>query len=63
MIDKKFSLRKKKKRKTNSNQKNNDQSWYKIKLNQILRYKIKNKIKTKYIAIKRLRVKFDIINK
>jgi len=34
----------------------------KIKLNQILREKIK-KIKIKYIAIKRLRIIFDIINK
>jgi hypothetical protein len=34
----------------------------KIKLNQILRDEIK-KNKTKYIAIKRLRIKFEIINK
>jgi len=33
----------------------------KIKLNQILRDKIKKK--TKYIAIKSLRIKFDIISK
>jgi hypothetical protein len=36
----------------------------KIKLNQILRDKIeKKKIQTKYIAIKNLRTKFDIISK
>jgi hypothetical protein len=36
----------------------------KIKLNQILRDKTKKKIfKTKYIAIKSLRTKFDIISK
>jgi hypothetical protein len=35
----------------------------KIKLNQILRDKIKKKIKTKYIAIKKLITKLDIINK
>jgi hypothetical protein len=35
----------------------------KIKLNQILRYEIeKKKIQTKYIAIKSLRIKFDIIS-
>jgi hypothetical protein len=36
----------------------------KIKLNQILRNKIiKKKIQTKYISIKSLRTKFDIISK
>ena len=36
----------------------------KIKLNQILRYESKKKkIQTKYIAIKSLRTKFNIINK
>ena len=35
----------------------------KIKLNQISNDEIEKKIKTKYIAIKRLRTKFDIINK
>jgi len=36
----------------------------KIKLNQILRDKIKKKrFKTKYIAIKNLRIKFNVINK
>ena len=36
----------------------------KIKLNQILRDEIeKKKFKTKYIAIKNLRIKFDTINK
>ena len=36
----------------------------KIKLNQILRDEIeKKKFKTKYIAIKSLRTKFDIISK
>jgi hypothetical protein len=35
----------------------------KIKLNQILRDEIEKKIKTKYIAIKSLRTKFDIISK
>jgi hypothetical protein len=36
----------------------------KIKLNQILRDKIKKKrFKTKYIAIKSLRIKFNVINK
>jgi hypothetical protein len=37
----------------------------KIKLNQILRDEIKNKkkIQTKYISIKSLRTKFDIISK
>jgi hypothetical protein len=39
--------------------------YIKIKLNQILREQIeknKIKIKTKYIAIKRLMIKFNIIN-
>jgi hypothetical protein len=35
----------------------------KIKLNKILRDKILKIIKTKYIAIKSFRTKFDIINK
>jgi len=35
----------------------------KIKLNQILRYEIKKKFKIKYIAIKNLSIKFDIISK
>jgi hypothetical protein len=35
----------------------------KIKLNQIQRGEIEKKIKTKYIAIKSLRTKFDIISK
>ena len=35
----------------------------KIKLNSILRDKIEKKIQTKYILIKSLRIKFDIINK
>jgi hypothetical protein len=35
----------------------------KIKLNQILKDKIEKQIKTKYIPIKNLRTKFDIINK
>jgi len=35
----------------------------KIKLNQILRDKIEKKFKIKYIAIKSLRTKFNIINK
>jgi hypothetical protein len=35
----------------------------KIKLNQILRDEIKKKIQTKYISIKNLRTKFDIISK
>ena len=36
----------------------------KIKLNQILRDEIeKKKIQTKYIIIKSLRIKFDMINK
>jgi len=35
----------------------------KIKLNQILKGKIKKKFKTKYIATKSLRIKFNIINK
>jgi hypothetical protein len=35
----------------------------KIKLNQILRDEIEKKIKTKYIAIKNLMVKFDMISK
>jgi len=36
----------------------------KIKLNQILRDEIeRKKIKTKYITIKSLRIKFDIISK
>ena len=37
--------------------------YIKIKLNQILRDEIEKKIKNKYIAIKRLRIKIDIINK
>jgi len=35
----------------------------KIKLNQILMDEIEKKIKTKYIAIKSLMVKFDMISK
>ena len=35
----------------------------KIKLNQILNDGIEKKIKTKYITMKSLRAKFDIINK
>jgi len=35
----------------------------KIKLNQILRDEIEKKFKTKYIAIKSLSIKFDIISK
>jgi len=35
----------------------------KIKLNQILRDEIEKKIQAKYISIKNLRIKFDIINK
>jgi hypothetical protein len=35
----------------------------KIKLNQILRDEIEKQIQTKYIAIKSLRIKFDIISK
>ena len=35
----------------------------KFKLNQILMDKIKKKIKIKYITIKRLNTKLDIINK
>jgi len=35
----------------------------KIKLNQILRDEIEKKIQTKYISIKNLRIKFDIISK
>jgi hypothetical protein len=35
----------------------------KIKLNQLLRNEIEKKSKTKYIAIKSLKIKFDIINK
>jgi len=35
----------------------------KIKLNQILRDKIKKRLKSKYISIKRLNINFDIINK
>jgi hypothetical protein len=35
----------------------------KIKLNQILRDEIEKKIQTKYISIKILRIKFDIISK
>ena len=35
----------------------------KIKLNQILRDEIKKQIQTKYISIKSLSIKFDIISK
>jgi hypothetical protein len=35
----------------------------KIKLNQILRDEIEKKIQIKYISIKILRIKFDIISK
>jgi hypothetical protein len=35
----------------------------KSKLNQIVRDEIEKKIKTKYIENKRLRIKFNIINK
>jgi len=35
----------------------------KIKLNQNLKDEIKKKIQTKYISIKNLRIKFDIISK
>ena len=63
MIKKKFQL-KKYKRKVNNNHKNNGQVNIKIKFNQILRDEIeKKKFQTKYIKIKSLRIKFDIISK
>jgi hypothetical protein len=40
--------------------KNENQNWYK---NQILRDENKKKIKTKYISIKSLRIKFDKVSK
>ena len=45
MIDKKILIRKNDKRKTNNNQKHDNQNWYK---NQILRDKIEKKILKKY---------------
>jgi len=60
LIDKKIQL-KNDKRKTNNNYKNEDQNKYK---NQILRDEIEKKIfKTKYIAIKSLRIKFNVTRK
>jgi hypothetical protein len=51
--------------KINSNKKNEDQSWYKnqIKSSSKSQNCKKKRFGTKYIAIKRLIVKFDIINK
>jgi hypothetical protein len=44
--------------------KNKDQSWYKNQIKSNSKgWNFLKKIKTKYIAIKRLRTKFDIINK
>jgi hypothetical protein len=63
LIKKKIQL-KKYKRKINNNHKNNGQVYIKIKFNQILRDEIeKKKFQTKYIKIKSLRIKFDIISK
>jgi len=62
LIDKKFQLRKGISKK-NNNKKNDGQSWYK-KLNQILNDRIEKKeFKIKYITIKKLKTKFDMINK
>ena len=62
MIDKKFQL-KNNKRKANNNHKIKIKVNIKIKLNQILKHEIKKKIKTKFISIKNLKIKFIIINK
>ena len=52
-------------KKINNNDKNKDQNWYKnqIKLNYKGWNLKKKRFKIKYIAIKSLRTKFDIINK
>jgi hypothetical protein len=51
-----------KKRTRKKNKKNEDQNWYKNKLKQTINDEIK-KIKIKYIIIKKLKVKLDIMNK
>jgi hypothetical protein len=64
LIDKKFQL-KNKKRKTNNIHKKKIKVGIKIKLNQILSDEIEEnkRVKTKYIAIKNLKIKFDMISK
>jgi uncharacterized protein with gpF-like domain len=64
LIDKKFQ-KKNDKKKANNNHKIRTKVNIKIKLNQIIRDKIekKKRFKIKYITIKSLRTKFDIISK
>jgi len=62
LIDKKISI-KNDKRKANNNYKNKDQDWYKNQIKSNSKgWNWKKKIKTKYITIKSLRIKFDIIS-
>jgi hypothetical protein len=63
LIDKKFQLKKMIIEKQITIIKIRNKIDIKIKLNQILRDEIEKKIKTKYIAIKNLRTKSDIIGK
>ena len=63
MIDKKFQLKKIIREKQITIIKMRTKVNIKIKLNQILRDEIKKQIQTKYISIKSLSTKFDIISK
>ena len=63
MIDKKFQLKKIIREKQITIIKMRTKVNIKIKLNQILRDEIKKQIQTKYISIKSLSIKFDIISK
>jgi hypothetical protein len=63
LIDKKFQLKKIIREKQITIIKMRTKVNIKIKLNQILRDEIKKQIQTKYISIKSLSIKFDIISK
>jgi hypothetical protein len=63
LIDKKFQLKKIIREKQITIIKMRTKVNIKIKLNQILRDEIKKQIQTKYISIKSLSTKFDIISK
>ena len=63
MIDKEFQLKKIIRKKQITIIQIKIEVNIKIKLNQILRSEIEKKNKTKYIAIKSLKIKFVIINK
>jgi hypothetical protein len=63
LIDKKFQLKKIIREKQITIIKMRTKVNIKIKLNQILRDEIKKQIQTKYISIKSLSTKFDVISK